>query len=139
MSLVLHLISAAVRILYFISFSMNLDQFVIQRHQFLAQGAKCLYFCSHFYAAFKNEEKLIVGPFIMTSLKFKEAILGCQVCIGKIYSQFRFNFAGPPFHNECFSELRKHFIQFYTGNMHIFWYLVKSKVWFFLVWNGYYS
>ena len=123
--LVLHLISVTVTILYVISFSINLDHFVIQRHQFLAQSAKCLYFCPHFYAAFKNEE-LIVRPFIMTSQKLEEAILGCRVCIGKIYSQF--GSAGQPFDNECFRELRKHWIQFYTGNMHVFWYFVKSKV-----------
>ena len=95
--LVLHLISVKVRILYFISFSMNLDQFFIQRCQFLTKDAKPLYFCPHFYAAFKNE--LIVGPFIMKSPKLQEDILGCRSCIGKIWSNFMP--PGEPFDNEC--------------------------------------
>ena len=104
---------------------MNLDQFIIQRRQFLTQGAKFLNFCPHFYAAYKNE-KLIVGPFIMRSPKFEEAILACKSYIEKIWSNV--TPPGETFDKECFRKLSKHLIQMYSGHKFVFWYFVKRKV-----------
>ena len=84
-----------------------------------------MYFCPHFYAAYKNEE-MIFAPFIIRSPKLGETILGYRVWIGKIYLQF--GSAGQLFNNECFHELKKHLIQMYTGQMSEFWYFVKSKL-----------
>ena len=105
----------------------NITQFLIKTAQFLNNGCWCLYFCSHFYDAFKKE-KMIVGPVITRSPNLKEVILCCKFCITNVLSTF--SGLSKVFDNECFRKLNKLLIQNYQA-VTKFDYFVKSKVWFF--------